>query len=175
MDGLVCGEALGPAGILTAEAQRLTSARNASAASAAADPDRYSAVPSVISLVMARTQSLVLSPRACKVFAIAIKILKSAVALPSQGGEIGKRPRLRIAKSSLSKHRSPFQIKKFLRAKHRFLSRISPVLRRTSKNIVVLAQILAHTRQTLPSFARHFSGLCLFCAGVKLRPRTRQR
>ena len=32
-----------------------------------------------------------------------------------------KRPRLRIAKSSLSKHRSPFQIEKFLRGENRFL------------------------------------------------------
>jgi hypothetical protein len=32
-----------------------------------------------------------------------------------QGGEIGRRARLRIAKSSISKHRSPFQIKRVLR------------------------------------------------------------
>jgi len=33
----------------------------------------------------------------------------------SQGGEIGRRARLRIAKSSISKHRSPFQIEGVLR------------------------------------------------------------
>jgi hypothetical protein len=37
-------------------------------------------------------------------------------------GEIGRRARLRIAKSLISKHRLPFQIEKLLRAKNRLFS-----------------------------------------------------
>jgi hypothetical protein len=39
-------------------------------------------------------------------------------------GKSGRRTRLRIAKSSISKHRSPFQLEKLLRGENRFLSTI---------------------------------------------------
>jgi hypothetical protein len=52
------------------------------------------------------------------------RIALLSVKLVRQGGEIGRRARLRIAKSSISKHRFSFQSERVLRRERGFSSEI---------------------------------------------------
>jgi hypothetical protein len=66
-----------------------------------------------------------------------------------QGGEIGRRAGLRIAKSSNSKRRFSFQNKAVFTRENASPKGIALLLRTVSRNAVVLAQILAQGRTKL--------------------------
>jgi hypothetical protein len=77
-----------------------------------------------------------------------------------QGGEIGRRARLRIAKSSISKQRFSFQRKShFTRGKRDSAEKLS-LSRCTRKPDLKLAQILAQTPQILCRLGPDFAGFC---------------
>ena len=77
-----------------------------------------------------------------------------------QGGEIGRRARLRIAILSFSRHHFSLQNETcFTMVKGRFW-RNSAMSRMASRSTVILAQILAQTRQTSAGVGSVFEGGC---------------